>query len=118
MMDGFKSKAYIELLEKLGPEQSLVLIDKLMIDVRNTRRGLRAAHVAKAVDLLKEPSHVLISLAGVVGAETLHINAKDVNEYKSLNGEFPSIMVKETIAQLDDWLQFLKSDRVARGQAI
>ncbi len=82
MVDDFQSEKYIELLTKLGPQQSLILIDKLTIDVKNTRRGLQAAQSAKAVDLLKEPSHVLISLAGVVGAEELRKNAKKINEYK------------------------------------
>ena len=118
MVEDFQNEIYMELLKKLGPQQSLILIDKLTIDVKNTRRGLQAAHVAKAVDLLKEPSHVLISLAGVVGAEELRKSATKINEYKGLSGVFPSTTVKQTIEQIDDWLQFLKTDKALRGQAL
>lgn len=118
MVEDFQNEIYIELLKKLGPQQSLILIDKLVIDVKNTRRGLKAAHAAKAVDLLKEPSHVLISLAGVVGAEELRKNANEINEYNGLSGGFPSTIVKHTIEQLDDWVQFLKTDKAMRGRAL
>jgi len=118
MTDDFQCKIYNELLEKLGSQQSLVLIEKLMIDVKNTRRGLQAACAIKAIDLLKEPSHVLISLAAVVGAEELRKSAKVINEYKGLDGSFPTGIVKEIIMQLDEWLQFLKFDKAARGQAL
>lgn len=118
MTDDFQCRIYNELLEKMGPQQSLVLIEKLMIDVKNTRRGLQAAYAIKAIDLLKEPSHILISLAGVVGAEQLRKSAKEINEYKGLGDSFPSGIVKEIISQLDEWLQFLKFDMAARGQAL
>lgn len=118
MADDFQCKIYNELLKKLGPQQSLILIEKLMIDVKNTRRGLQAAYTIKAIDLLREPSHVLISLAGVVGADELRISAKEINEYKGLSGDFPTGIVKEIITQLDNWLQFLKSDMAAREQAL
>jgi hypothetical protein len=118
MAEDFQNEIYTKLLEKMGPQQSLILIDKLMIDVKNTRRGLQAAHAVKAVDLLKEPSHVLISLAGVVGAEELRKSAKKINEYKGLNGGFPSSTVKQTIQQLDEWLHFLKTDKTLREQVL
>ncbi len=117
MAEDYHSEAYANLLEKLGPKQSLILIEKLMIDVRNTRRGLQAALSAKAKELLNEPSHVLISLAGVVGAVELHRIAQEINEFNGLgNNAFPDESVKSAIIMLDEWLQFLKTDKIARRQ--
>lgn len=118
MADDYQNEVYVQLLEKLGPQQSLILIEKLMIDVKNTRRGLDAALSAKAMELLKEPSHVLISLSGVVGADELYRMAKKINEYEGLSSNFPSETVSSTIGLLDDWLLFLKSDKAMRGQML
>ena len=119
MADDYRNEIYLSLLDRLGPVQSLILIEKLMIDVKNTRRGLQAAQSAKAADLLNEPSHVLISLAAVVGAVKLHHIAKEINEFKSLaENDFPSNTVKSAVHLLDHWLQFLKSDKAARGRMV
>jgi len=113
MADNYQNETYLGLLEKLGPEQSLILIEKLMIDIKNTRRGLQAALSTKTTDMLNEPSHVLISLAGVVDVAELHNLAKTINEF---DGDiFPVDTVKKTIECLDQWLVFLKSDRIERG---
>jgi len=115
MADDYQNETYLGLLETLGPTQSLILIEKLMIDIKNTRRGLQAALSNKTTDMLNEPSHVLISLAGVVGVVELHNLAKTINEF---NGDgFPVDTVKATIKYLDLWLDFLKSDRAVRGLA-
>ncbi|MFK5996697.1 MAG: hypothetical protein QM492_01165 [Rhodobacterales bacterium] len=116
MNDNYQNQTYLTLLDKLGPKQSLILIEKLMIDLKNVRRGLRAAQSAKAVDMLNEPSHVLISLAGVVGVMELHKVAKKINEFKPLySTDFPDGTVLAAINQLDGLLRFLKSDQSARG---
>jgi hypothetical protein len=65
MADNYQTEKYLTILGILGPSQSLVLIDKLMIDLKNIHCGFYAALSAKAFDLLNEPSNVLISLADV-----------------------------------------------------
>jgi len=115
MGDNYQNRTYLALLEKLGPKQSLLLIAKLMVDLKNIRRGLKAAQSAKATDMLNEPSHVLISLAGVIGATELYENAKKINECKPLyKTDFPDVPVAEAIDQLDGLLRFLKSDQFKR----
>lgn len=119
MADNYQNDIYLGLLEKLGPSQSLILIDKLVIDLRNTRRGLLAAQSAKAADMLHEPSHVLISLAGVVGANDLYALAKEINENSSLGvSSFPSKIVQAVLLDLDKWLDFLKTDKEERALAV
>ncbi len=118
MADNYLTEKYLTILGKLGPAQSLVFIDKLMIDLKNTRRGFHAALSAKAFDLLNEPSNVLISLADVVGINDLYEAAKNINEYTKMDEEdFPSEAVKRILAQLDNWLDFLKSDKIQRERA-
>jgi hypothetical protein len=118
MADNYLTEKYLTILGKLGPAQSLVFIDKLMIDLKNTRRRFHAALSAKAFDLLNEPSNVLISLADVVGINDLYEAAKNINEYTKMDEEdFPSEAVKRILAQLDNWLDFLKSDKIQRERA-
>ncbi len=119
MADNYQNEKYLSLLDNLGPAQSLVLIEKLTIDVKNTRRGLQAALSANAIDLLNEPSHVLVSLADVIGADELCLLARNISDYKKMGGaDFPNDKVKTIVSQLDIWLDFLKADKIQRGQAI
>jgi hypothetical protein len=119
MADNYRNETYLMLIEKLGPQQSQVLIEKLTIDLRDIRRGLHAALSAKACGLLNEPSHVLISLSGVIGATELCDLARKINDYVGTNKiEFPLEWVTVAIFELDRLLNFLKSDKEARGQAI
>ena len=116
MEEFFENETYLKLLQTLGPEQSLVLIDKLTIDLKDTRRGLKAALSAQANELLVEPSHVLISLAGVLGAHELYKNARFINDQASLHkAEFPKEAIGDSISSIDAWLVFLKSDMTERG---
>jgi hypothetical protein len=113
----FKNEIYLKLLETLGPEQSHVLIEKLTIDLKDTRRGLKAAQSAKTNELLIEPSHVLISLAGVLGAHELHTHARLINDQASqYKAEFPKESVDASIGYINAWLAFLKSDSLERGK--
>jgi len=115
MADNYQTEKYLTILGKLGPAQSLILIDKLMIDLKNTRRGFHAALSAKTFDLLNEPCNVLITLADVIGVNDLYETAKNINEYMKMDDEdFPSEAVKRILAQLDNWLDFLKSDKIQR----
>ncbi len=118
MADEYQNETYLGLLEKLGPEQSLILLDKLIIDLQNTQRGLKAAQSAKANHMLFEPSHVLISLAGVIGTTQLHLISQQINSLSTVHkGEFPYSLVGIAIEEIDNWLVFLKSDKKSRGTA-
>jgi hypothetical protein len=111
MADNYKNQTYLTLKEKLGPEQSMVLVEKLTIDLRDTRRGMHAALSAKSCSLLNEPSHVLISLSGVIGATELCELARKINDYAGTNEtEFPLEWVTVAIFELDRLLIFLKSE--------
>ena len=115
MADEYQNETYLGLLEKLGPEQSLILIDKLIIDLQNTQRGLKAAQSARANDMLSEPSHVLISLAGVIGTTQLHLISQQINNLATVHkGDFPFSLVSVAIEEIDNWLGFLKSDKKSR----
>ncbi len=119
MADNYQNEKYLTLLDNLGPTQSLVLIDKLMIDVKNARRGLQAALSANAIDLLNEPSHILISLADVIGVDELCLLARNISDFKKTGGtDFPNDKVKTIVSQLDIWLDFLKTDKIQRGQTL
>lgn len=118
MTDEYQNETYLGLLVKLGPVQSLILIDKLIIDLQNTQRGLKAAQGAKAKNMLSEPSHVLISLAGVIGTTGLYVISEKINILSTMHtGDFPSELVDIAIEKIDNWLIFLKSDKRSRGKA-
>jgi hypothetical protein len=118
MADNYQTEKYLTILGNLGPTRSLILIDKLMIDLKNTRRGFHAALSTKTFDLLNEPSNVLISLADAIGVNDLYGAAKYINEHNKMDKEdFPSEEVKRTLTKLDNWLDFLKSDKIQRERA-
>lgn len=114
----YQNKMYLKLMDGLGPVQSLILLEKLIIDLKDTMRGFKAAQSATSRNMLLEPSHVLISLAGVVGITELHQAALDINNHAASDQEpYPTELVRDAISEIDLWLMFLKADKSARDQA-
>jgi HPt (histidine-containing phosphotransfer) domain-containing protein len=67
------------LLEIAGPEDSSELLRRLSGDLTRVRDNIVAALNNADIAALRAETHVLISLAGAVGAERLHQLAKHMN---------------------------------------
>jgi two-component system, OmpR family, aerobic respiration control sensor histidine kinase ArcB len=68
------------LMDLAGPDAAHDLLDHLVEDLTGVRDGLEAAHHGPDWEGLRIQSHILIGLAGAVGAQTLQARAQDVNE--------------------------------------
>ena len=67
------------LLEIAGPQGAIELLSRLIEDLTNVQRQLRIAVQTTDQALLRTHTHVLISLAGAVGADRLHSLAQVLN---------------------------------------
>ncbi len=68
------------LLAMTGPETGRELLDRLMADLSGVERGLVQAGTAPDWAAIRHHSHILISLAGVVGGLRLQDKAQDLNQ--------------------------------------
>jgi len=68
------------LLEMAGPQVALELLTRLIDDLHGVERGLVQGGAGPHWRLLHEKSHVLISLAGAVGADLLQHRAETLNQ--------------------------------------
>lgn len=118
-VDIYQSEMYLKLLDKLGPEKFLTLLEKLMVDLKNTKRGLKAAQAARSKSMLLDPSHILISLAGALSITDLCKIAQDINKQVAVEKiPYPAELVQSAILEIDQCLMFLKADKIAREQAL
>lgn len=68
------------LLELAGPDTASDLLNRLISDLQVVQHGLVEAAARADWASLRDHSHVLISLAGVVGAQALHAAAVRLNQ--------------------------------------
>ncbi|NBZ88357.1 Hpt domain-containing protein [Stagnihabitans tardus] len=64
-------KVLIRLFDLAGPEQTIEILDRLIMDLREVQQVLNRA---RSVDIatLRRQNHTLIGIAGTVGAAPLH----------------------------------------------
>jgi HPt (histidine-containing phosphotransfer) domain-containing protein len=67
------------LMDLAGPETAHDLLDRLIEDLTAVRQALDAARHAPDWESLRMQSHILIGLAGAVGATHLQTQAQDLN---------------------------------------
>ncbi len=67
------------LMSIAGAESARELLDRLLADLSRAERGLVAALSEGDMAALRSDSHILISIAGAVGAERLRSLAEDLN---------------------------------------
>lgn len=77
--EGFDPEKLLRLLDLAGPEVAGELLDRLDEDLETVDAVLSDAAPARDVPALRAQTHVLISLAGAVGAERLQHLAEDLN---------------------------------------
>lgn len=77
--DGFDPSRLERLLDLAGTDVAGELLDRLVEDLAAVETGLAAAAPARDITGLRAQTHVLISLAGAVGAERLQHLAEALN---------------------------------------
>lgn len=76
----FDEAALLHLLGLAGPRDAQELLRRLTADLRSVAEGLIAALAARDSGALRQHSHVLIAVAGTIGAEGLARLARTINQ--------------------------------------
>jgi CheY-like chemotaxis protein/anti-sigma regulatory factor (Ser/Thr protein kinase) len=100
------------LIEIAGPEASRELLDRLCSDLRRNERGLVAGLSSGDAAVLRTETHVLIALAGAVGALRLQAVAERLNA-AAHRADDParSRLGQEAMALIDRLITFVETER-------
>lgn len=100
------------LMDMAGPEIARDLLDRLIEDLTSVRQALDAARHTPDWETLRMQSHILIGLAGAVGATHLQTHAQDLNH---LANQASDVSLEWQLMQLDPPLtaliQFIRHHR-------
>jgi two-component system, OmpR family, aerobic respiration control sensor histidine kinase ArcB len=102
------------LMSLAGPETARDLLDRLVEDLASVQTLLIAARHGPEWEALRNQSHILIGLAGAVGATDLHDMAQDLNTLSNQmepHGLAP--LLARLIPALDALIQFLHAQRTS-----
>lgn len=106
------------LLEIAGPADSSELLRRLSGDLTRVRDSIAAALQEPDIAVLRAETHVLISLAGAVGAERLHQLAKSMNaEVHRQDAASLRASGREAERLIDLVLDLIERETAKRGSA-
>ncbi|PPB81846.1 histidine kinase/DNA gyrase B/HSP90-like ATPase [Albidovulum inexpectatum] len=112
----FDRATFDRLIEIAGPDGRQELLDRLASDLRNTERDLVAALKADDRATIRSATHVLIALAGAVGARCLQHQAQDLNQAAHRgDGTIAEQTGKRLLADLDRLIHFIDDERAKGG---
>ncbi|MGC1429134.1 MAG: ATP-binding protein [Albidovulum sp.] len=113
-----KRDSFDHMIALAGPASASEFIDRLCKDLQNTRRDLIAGLADGDATLIRSQTHILVALAGAVGAERLQNLAQDMNTAAN-QGCLPTQETpdSEIIALLDQLILFVEQERRERGEA-
>ncbi|MBC7138223.1 MAG: response regulator [Defluviimonas sp.] len=107
---------FAHLMDIAGPDNADELLDRLQSDLRKTERALVAALADTDRATIRSETHVLIALAGAVGAERLQALAETVNAAAHRREDGPmKALAAETLAQIDRLIEFVRHEIDRRG---
>ncbi len=104
---------YDSLADAIGASAMAELLDKVEADLVSARNGLQHGLESGAMDQVRSATHVLMSVAGAVGATQVQESAKRVNAIAA-QAEDSSAIRCETASLLDEIervLDFVRSER-------
>ncbi len=112
----FRRETFDRLLDVAGPDTARELVSRLFTDLRKAERGLVAGLAECDVSAVRAETHVLIALAGAVGAERLCKFAQDLNAvaHRREGGEMTALG-NECLTQLDRLIHFVGQEKASRG---
>ena len=103
---------FSRLLEIAGPDTAGELVDRLHLDLRHTRERLDEAMAAADWAEVRAQTHVLVSLAGTVGASELQRMAEALNAAAHLRDRDGAQAIRsELLVRLDGLLAFVAQQR-------
>ncbi len=103
------------LCEAIGAETMAELLDKVVADLLGAQRELAAALPGLDRDPIRSASHILISVAGALGAVRLQACARALNAAAHGDDRAPiEAGVRRTIAEIDAAVAFARARRAER----
>jgi CheY-like chemotaxis protein/anti-sigma regulatory factor (Ser/Thr protein kinase) len=105
------------LIEIAGPSAARELLDRLCNDLRSAERGLIGALHSNDRDGIRSETHILIALAGAVGAEVLQGLSQSLNA--SAHRHDAAAMGKlgqDALDHLDRLIHFVEKQRTRHGE--
>lgn len=104
------------LLEITGPDGRGDLIDRLLSDLRSVERGLIEGCAEPDYDIIRAQTHVLIAVAGAVGADRLMERARQLNDAGHQRAaETIASVAPEVLSLLDDLIHFISGHAASEG---
>lgn len=114
---GLNQEVFDRLLAMAGPGATGELLARLDQDLRQTRDGLATALADGDRAGVRADTHVLIALAGAVGAERLQVCAQDMNAAMHQGSAIPAEQEREAMLLLDRLIGFISVRREGVGGA-
>ena len=114
----FNRDCFDRLIAVAGPDASRELLIRLAADLRNCERNLVAGLAEHDMTTIRAETHVLIALAGAVGAERLSGLAQNLNAiaHRQREGDIATLG-EECLGQLDRLIHFIMKEKASRGEA-
>lgn len=104
------SVIYDALADAIGPELMGELFEKVFADLSAARAELEAARWPRNTQAIRSASHILISVAGAIGAVRLQAMARALNGLAHENAPLDAAL-HGCVAEIDAVLAFLARDR-------
>jgi hypothetical protein len=102
------------LMRLAGPETSHDLLDRLVEDLMAVQHHMTTTPNTPAWDILRNQSHILIGLAGAVGATDVQALAQDVNTLANqMQPVGLSPLLTRLTPALDALIHFIRAQRIA-----
>ncbi|MFQ8430616.1 response regulator [Amaricoccus sp. W119] len=101
---------YGALADAIGPDLMNELFEKVFADLSAARAELEAARAPRNTQAIRSASHILISVAGAVGAVRLQSMARSLNALAHENAPLDAALTG-CVAEIDAVLAFLARDR-------
>jgi two-component system, OmpR family, aerobic respiration control sensor histidine kinase ArcB len=110
--ESFDEQRFVALLDLAGPATALELAMRLDEDLTGVASALRAAGVLQDRPAIRAQSHVLLAIAGTVGANKLFELSERLNGLaRGSDGTFISDLLAEIMLLLDQLIQRVRSAR-------
>ncbi|MGL4320898.1 MAG: hypothetical protein ACRCS3_08550 [Paracoccaceae bacterium] len=111
------AQVFERLMALAGPSTAIELLDQLLIDLDTVQRALAGANPATDWDIMRNQCHVLIAVAGAIGAQTVQSGADSLHN-AALNHDARSAMAMRNalLAQLQVLMAFVRDERKARDR--
>lgn len=105
---------YDALAEAIGAEMMSELLEKVVADLSNSRRDLASAEQGLERGPIRSASHILISVAGAIGATRLQLCARALNN-RAHSGENDGLadLLRQCMAEIDAAVAYASAQQAA-----